>query len=115
MSNELDFGLLLEKMRAWREEFKPQLSEPQNESAHAHTLQLKRQIEAGLVCLHFCEQHQLYAGRLQNALVLPPTRSFGGEYRVVDDEDSGDPGDWKDPGIDGTSEPLYVAGGAVIV
>ena len=115
MTHELNFARLIERMRAWREELEPQLHEPHRESAHADALQLKRQIEAGLLCLEFCEQHGLHPLRLQKALVLPPPRSFGGEYRVVDDEDSGDPNDWVNPTIHGKQEALYVGIGAVIV
>jgi hypothetical protein len=112
---ELDFEQIVNKLKTWRDELEPQLHTPSQTDAHTQAVLLKRQIENAVHFLEFCQQHQIQPARLKHAIVLPETRSFGGEYRVMDDEDSRNLEDWKDPIMDGESAPLYLNPGNIVL
>jgi hypothetical protein len=97
---ELDFEQIINKLKTWRDELEPQLHTPSQTDAHTQAVLLK---------------HQIQPARLKHAIVLPETRSFGGEYRVMDDEDSRNLEDWKDPIMDGESAPLYLNPGNIVL
>ena len=114
-NDELDFKEILRRLHVWHQELEPRLRAPEHAQAHGQAVQLKRQIEAALACLEFCQKHELHPARLKKAFVLPPVRDFGGEYRVMEDLDSGDCRDWLDPLMDDKREPLYAQAGDVVV
>lgn len=114
-NDELDFDEILQRLRVWHQELEPLLRAPEHAHAHGQAIQLKRQIETALVCLEFCQEHGLHPARLKNALVLPPASVFMGEYRVMEDCDSGDCKGWLDPLINDKREPFYAQAGHVLV
>ena len=107
MSNkehELEFEEVIVKLRAWREEIMVELRSPET---HDKAIQLKRQLDAAINCLEFCQRHQIRPN--SEVVVLPDTQTQtpSSNYRVLEDHETDDREHWVELEINGEQLQLY--------
>ncbi len=108
--HDLGFEEVTAKLRLWREEIVDELRSPET---HDEAIQVKRQLDAAIDCLEFCQQNQIHSN--SKVLVLPATQtqSPSSNYRVLEDHETDRQEYWVELKIN--NEPLHLYPGDIII
>ena len=108
--NEIAFEEVTAKLRVWREQIVVELRSP---DTHDEVILLKRQLDAAINCLEFCQRHQIRPN--SKVIVLPDTQTQtpSSNYRVLEDDETDDRECWIELEING--EPLNLYPGDIII
>jgi hypothetical protein len=108
--HELEFETVTAKLCAWRKEIMVEFRSPKT---HDKAIQLKRQLDAAVLCLEFCQRHQIRPN--SEVVVLPDTQTQTplSNYRVLEDHETDKREHWVEVEVNG--EPLQLYPGDIII
>lgn len=106
---ELEFKQVIAKLHEWREQMISELRSPDRDRA----IQLKRELDAAINCLEFCQRHQIHPN--SQVVVLPETQTQtpSSNYRVLEDHETDNSEHWIELEMNG--KPLHLYPGDIII
>lgn len=107
---EFEFEEVTAKIRRWREEIVAELRAPET---YDKALHIKRQLDAAIECLEFCQQHQISPDAEVLVLPMTQTRTPASNYRVLEDHETDQQEYWVELKIN--NQPLHLYPGDMII